>query len=129
MALSALGSGVADPLLNCTPSDNCNQATCTPTFAVPALNDLDLQFNLTLLPCEEPDSVAVEVTIFAGTTELDSSIYTDDTMRTFPVQSPIPTIVTLTVNLTQLADGIEIQVSFTSCTLHPCTVSKNELLL
>ncbi len=126
-ALSSLGSGAVDPQLACTPNDDCNQVTCTPNYTSPTLgptfNSFELQYSMSLLPCEEPDRVALKVITFSGPSEVDSFTYTDHRVRSIQVQSTDGYIstVTLTVKLTQLTDGIQIHVSI-DCTilLHPC---------
>ncbi len=116
-ALSALGSGSTDPQFACTPNDDCNQVTCTPNYTSPTLgptfNSFQLQYNMTLLPCEEPDRVALKVITFSGPSEVNTFTYTDHTVRSIQVGSTdgYTTTITLTVNLTQLTDGIQIHVS------------------
>ncbi len=123
-ALSRLGTGSADIELSCVPNDECYHVTCSGNFldsSLSFLNSFGLQSSLTLLPCSEPDRVAVELTLFTSSTELDSHIYTESvTQRQFPVSA---FSVTVTVRLTQLSNGIEISVSTQlSCIAHPRTL-------
>lgn len=106
--LNTLGSGSSDVQLVCVPNDECDHVTCTPTFDDAVLDALGIQFNLTLLPCREPAIVAVELTVFAGSTLIDSYTYTEpSTVRSIT----IPIAGTMTVNLTQTAMGINLSVS------------------
>lgn len=111
-ALRNLGSGSSDVELDCTPNDDCDHVTCTGSFTSPSLsilNSLGLMSSLTLLPCQEPDRIAVALSIFTSTREIDTYIYTEsNTERVFNVGS---FRVTMSVVLNQLPNGIEIAVS------------------
>ena len=118
MALGTLASDSANPQLACTPNDDCNQVACQPNFTDPSqatLNTFEMHFNITLLPCEEPDHVAVKVVIFKNTTQLDSFTVTNYTVRVviFPdvITGSLVVPVVVMVNLTQITDGIELEVS------------------